>query len=102
MEFDRKHAWQTRMGRGVATLRQGLQRRARGAALVCKIIGRGAALVCKIIGRGAALVLTKNPDPAPHYFASLRQFEQHFQYFTVFLWKKTHVKPYYLMYTEMW
>ena len=41
------------------------------------------------------------PRPAPHYFAQLHQLEQHCQYFTVCLWKNTHVKRYYLMYTEL-
>ena len=39
---------------------------------------------------------------ARHYFAYLHQSEQHFQYFTVFVWKNIHGKRDYPMYTEMW
>ena len=39
----------------------------------------------------------------PRYFAKLLQFEQHFEYFTVFLRKNTPVKrESYLIHMEMW
>ena len=50
----------------------------------------------------SAVALQQRLVPAPRFFAKLHQFGQHFQYFTVSLWKNTHVKQDYLIYPEMW
>ena len=40
--------------------------------------------------------------PLPPVCHTTRHFGQHFQYFTVYAWKNTHVKRNYLIHSEMW
>ena len=45
-------------------------------------------------------VVRRLPRGSEGGHTQLRQFEQHFQYFTVYVWKNTYVKQTHLIYTE--